>query len=125
MEAPFLFHHNNYYYLFVSFDYCCRGEKSDYHVVVGRSPKINGPYVDRNGIDMADGGGTLVIAPDSIYAGAGHSAAYHFNNKDYFVCHGYDLKDEGASKLIMKEIFWDEEDWPTLQPTVLANINEQ
>ncbi|HYJ38457.1 MAG TPA: family 43 glycosylhydrolase, partial [Chitinophagaceae bacterium] len=52
IEAPFLFKKNNYYYLFVSFDYCCRAEKSDYKIVVGRSEKIAGPYVDKQGVNM-------------------------------------------------------------------------
>jgi len=29
--------------------YCCRGERSDYKVVVGRSEKVMGPYLDGNG----------------------------------------------------------------------------
>lgn len=28
IEGPFIYKHAKYYYLFVSFDYCCRGEKS-------------------------------------------------------------------------------------------------
>ena len=28
IEAPFIFRHKGYYYLFVSYDYCCRAEKS-------------------------------------------------------------------------------------------------
>ena len=30
VEAPFIFRHGDYYYLFVSYDFCCRGLKSDY-----------------------------------------------------------------------------------------------
>ena len=46
VEAPFIIKNGKYYYLFVSFDYCCRGERSTYRTVVGRSKKVNGPYVD-------------------------------------------------------------------------------
>ncbi len=37
IEAPFLVGHDGYYYLFVSFDLCCRGTKSTYRTMVGRS----------------------------------------------------------------------------------------
>ena len=37
LEAPFIVRNGDYWYLFVSFDFCCRGAKSTYNVVVGRS----------------------------------------------------------------------------------------
>ena len=64
IEAPFIFKHGGWYYLFVSWDYCCRGAQSNYRVAVGRSKTVDGPYLDRNGIDMREGGGTLFIEGD-------------------------------------------------------------
>ncbi len=112
IEAPFIFKKGQYYYLFVSFDYCCRAEKSTYKVVVGRSDKVTGPYVDRNGVRMDQNGGTLVVEGDKDWYGAGHNAVYHFNDKDYNVFHGYDAKDRGRSKLRLEELTWDAEGWP-------------
>lgn len=37
VEAPFIFSHDDWYYLFASLDLCCRGENSNYKVAVGRS----------------------------------------------------------------------------------------
>lgn len=112
IEAPFIFRKNGYYYLFVSWDYCCRGEKSDYKVVVGRSRNVTGPYFDRNGVDLAKNGGTLMVQGDGKeWFGAGHCAAYTFNAKDYLIYHGYDAKDRGRSKLIIAELKWEGE-WP-------------
>ena len=37
IEAPFIVQHGDYFYLFVSFDLCCRGTKSSYKTMVGRS----------------------------------------------------------------------------------------
>lgn len=112
VEAPFIMKHGDYYYLFVSFDYCCRGMKSNYKVVVGRSETVTGPYLDKDGKSMAQGGGSLVIQGNADYVGVGHNAAYHFDGKDYFICHAYSAKEDGAPKLIIREMTWTPDGWP-------------
>ena len=112
IEAPFIFRKNGWYYLFVSWDVCCRGAASTYKVMVGRSREIIGPYLDREGEDMRSGGGTLVVMGDSAWAGVGHSATYTFGKTDYLIFHGYARFDEGRPKLLLREIKWDEEGWP-------------
>jgi arabinan endo-1,5-alpha-L-arabinosidase len=115
IEAPFIFKKDSLYYLFVSTDYCCRAEKSDYKVVVGRSKSVTGPYVDKAGVRMDEAGGTLVVEGDGIqWFGAGHNAAYTFGRTDYIVYHGYDAADKGRSKLIIKELQWDKGGWPVI-----------
>ena len=47
LEAPFIFKKNGYYYQFLSWGLCCRGENSIYKMVVGRSKDVTGLYVDR------------------------------------------------------------------------------
>ena len=111
VEAPFIFRHDGYYYLFVSFDFCCRGKKSDYKTVVGRARQINGPYLDKEGRDMARGGGSLVVADSKDFVAIGHCAAYHFDGKDYFMAHAY-RRTDGASQLFLTEMTWDDEGWP-------------
>lgn len=113
-EAPFVMKKDKYYYLFVSWDYCCRAEKSDYKVVVGRSEKVTGPYLDKAGKDMFLGAGSLVVQGDNKnWFGAGHNSAYTFDGKDYIVYHGYDAKDNGKSKLIIEKLNWIDE-WPVV-----------
>lgn len=113
VEAPFIFRHDGWFYLFVSWDYCCRGMESTYKVVVGRSRSVAGPYLDRNGRDMAEGGGTPVIEGDKRqYEAAGHSAAYRFGDEDIFICHGYSIAHNGASVLVQRKIRWTEDGWP-------------
>jgi arabinan endo-1,5-alpha-L-arabinosidase len=117
IEAPFLFRKNGYYYLFVSWDRCCRGVESTYKVLVGRSRDIRGPYFDREGEYMTYGGGSMVVedfATSARWAAGGHNSAYTFDGTDYLVFHAYDRNDNGRSKLVIQEIEWDELGWPTL-----------
>jgi arabinan endo-1,5-alpha-L-arabinosidase len=115
IEGPFIFKKNDYYYLFVSFDRCCRGVNSDYNVVAGRSLKATGPYIDKAGVDMRYGGGTTVVKGNADWPGVGHNSAYTIDGRDILVFHGYDAKDNGRSKLIIREIIWDAEGWPTVK----------
>ncbi|MGL1884956.1 MAG: arabinan endo-1,5-alpha-L-arabinosidase [Reichenbachiella sp.] len=112
VEAPFIFKKGNYYYLFVSWDYCCRGKESTYKVVVGRSENAMGPYLDKDGLSMNQGGGTLVVEGNERWAGVGHNSTYTFGENDYLVFHGYDMLADGHPKLIIKELEWSKDQWP-------------
>lgn len=117
IEGAFMFRHGDYYYLFASWDRCCRGVESTYKVVVGRSKEITGPYYDREGQRMDHGGGALVIQDQLIsprWAAGGHNSAYNFDGKDYLVLHAYDRTDSGRSKLVIREIEWDAAGWPVV-----------
>src|ERR1041384_4087873 len=76
IEAPFLFQHGGMYYLFVSFDFCCRGAQSTYRIMVGRSSSITGPYVDRSGVAMTSGGGTEILATHGSIHGPGGQSVF-------------------------------------------------
>ena len=116
IEAPFIMRHGGYYYLFVSWDYCCRGIKSNYRVAVGRSKNVSGLYLDRDGKPMLEGGGTLLLEGDKKeYEALGHCSAYHFPDGDVFFCHGYSVAKNGASILVQKRIEWTEDGWLTLE----------
>lgn len=116
IEAPFILRHGDYFYLFVSWDYCCRGSKSNYRVAVGRSKSVAGPYVDRTGKPMLEGGGTIVLEGDKQeFEAAGHCAAYQFDGQDLFICHGYSVAKDGASILVQKRIDWTADGWPLLR----------
>jgi arabinan endo-1,5-alpha-L-arabinosidase len=108
--------HDGYYYLFVSWDYCCRGAQSNYRVAVGRSKQVTGPYLDREGRDMLHGGGTLFLEGDKTeFEAAGHCAAYDMNGESIFICHGYSARLNGAALLIQKPIKWTRDQWPYLE----------
>ena len=74
IEAPYIIYRNGFYYLFVSFDQCCKGVDSTYKIIVGRSKKVTGPYVDAHGTYMMEGGGTLVLEGDERVKGPGHNS---------------------------------------------------
>lgn len=112
IEAPYIFHKGKYYYLFVSFDYCCRGLKSNYKIVIGRSENVYGPYMDKNGNLLAKGGGTILLEGDKNWAGLGHNAILSDNGKDYLVFHAYDANDNGKPKLQILLLKWDKDAWP-------------
>ncbi len=116
LEAPFIFRKDGWYYLFVSWDLCCRGENSTYKVVVGRSKTVEGPYFDKEGVNLFHGGGSLVIQGNENWYGAGHCSVYTFGEKDYMFLHAYEAADQGRSKLIVKPIRWSSEGWPMLEP---------
>jgi arabinan endo-1,5-alpha-L-arabinosidase len=115
IEAPFIFKKNGYYYLFTSFDYCCRGPQSTYKMMVGRSKTVAGPYVDKAGTGLEQGGGTMVLEGDKNWFGVGHNSVYNFDNTDYIVFHGYDAADKGHSKLRIEKLSWDADGWPTVK----------
>lgn len=114
IEAPFIIREGKYYYLFASAGLCCRGLRSTYHTIVGRSKNVEGPYVDRDGKQLLKGGGTLLIGRDDQYAGVGHCGMMKFDNHWLFVAHGYDKSLNGRSKLVIKQMKF-KRGWPVLE----------
>jgi arabinan endo-1,5-alpha-L-arabinosidase len=115
IEAPFIIARGEYYYLFVSFDFCCRGVASTYFVVCGRSREVTGPYVDVNGRGLEDGGGSIVITGDERFKGTGHNAVLRDGERDYLVYHAYDAANAGTATLRISPIYWTPDGWPRAQ----------
>ncbi len=116
LEAPFIFRKGDWYYQFLSWDLCCRGENSTYKVVVGRSSRVEGPYFDREGKNLFHGGGSVILEGNKQYYGAGHNSVYTFEGEDYMFFHAYDAADNGSPKLGIRTIRWSEDGWPSVQP---------
>jgi arabinan endo-1,5-alpha-L-arabinosidase len=111
VEAPFIVHHGGYYYLFVSWDLCCRGAKSTYRTMIGRARKVNGPYLDKDGKSMAEGGGSELLGANQRWLGpGGESVLMQPGGEDLIVFHAYDAK-TGKPALQISTITWTD-DWP-------------
>jgi arabinan endo-1,5-alpha-L-arabinosidase len=110
VEAPFVIHHGDFYYLFVSFDLCCRGIKSSYKTMVSRSRNVTGPYVDAEGKATLDGGGTALLLGNGRWIGPGGESVLQHNDEDIIVFHAYDGT-SGAAYLQISTIAW-VDGWP-------------
>jgi len=113
IEAPHIIRRGDYYYLFTSWDLCCRGTSSTYRIMVGRSRSITGPYVDRSGRLLTAGGGTEVLAThgDRV-VGPGGQSILRDGDRDLLVYHYYDRRDGGRHKLGINYLGFDSAGWP-------------
>jgi arabinan endo-1,5-alpha-L-arabinosidase len=118
IEGSSLVHKGSYYYLFASFDNCCDANpyQDTYRIMVGRGTSPNGPFVDMNGMDMTQGGGTQLLAGDGVtWSGPGGQTAYLDPlNGDMIVFHAIHLPD-GTPYLFCNSLTWTN-GWPQIQP---------
>ena len=110
IEAPFIVHHGDFYYLFVSFDLCCRGTRSSYRTMVGRAKKVTGPYLDASGTPMLQGGGTELLKANGRWLGPGGESILQRPEGDIIVFHAYDAV-TGRPALQISTLTWDN-GWP-------------
>ncbi|MDT0484384.1 RICIN domain-containing protein [Streptomyces doebereineriae] len=113
IENPTIILNGGYYYLFGSKGTCCSGVNSTYYTVVGRSTSITGPYLDQNGVDMAAGGGTPVLAGAYPKVAAGGADAYDDGTSKYLAYHYYDGNNNGQETLDIRQVTF-AAGWPVL-----------
>jgi arabinan endo-1,5-alpha-L-arabinosidase len=111
IEAPYVFKHGSYYYLFVSFDQCCKGAASTYRIMVGRSASPNGPFVDSSGKALTAGGGTEILAGAGNVHGPGGQSVFTDADADVLVYHYYDAA--GTARLGINLMKYTS-DWPVV-----------
>ncbi len=120
IEGPFIFRKGKYYYLFVSWGLCCRGAGSTYELRIGRATSVTGPYLDKSGKPMLQGGGTLLLKGNREWQALGHNSAYTIDGKDYVVFHAYETADHYLQKLKILEMKWDAQGWPEVDQDDLS-----
>jgi arabinan endo-1,5-alpha-L-arabinosidase len=116
-EGSAITYHDGYYYLFVSFDFCCQGIGSSYRIMVGRSPSVTGPYADPNRTSLLKSGGMELQGSDEGMIGPGSSSVYQDGSRSYLVYHYYDAFENGDPWVQVRPLVWTSSGWPvTGQP---------
>jgi autotransporter-associated beta strand protein len=110
IEASYLYHRGDYYYLFVNWGSTL---DSTYNIRVGRSASVNGPFLDQSGVNMVNGGGTLFLGTEDKYVGPGQIGIYTKSNKDYYSYHYLDGQNNNAATYGINQMFWTNDAWPS------------
>jgi arabinan endo-1,5-alpha-L-arabinosidase len=110
LEGSGIVYHGGYYYLFMAVDYCCKGISSTYHIQVGRSASITGPYVDASGTALLSGGGMEVQGTDAGMIGPGSPFVFGpgagGGSSPLLVYHYYDAFDSGDAWIQIRPLGW-------------------
>lgn len=117
IEGPSLIKKGSYYYLFVAWDFCCEANpaNSTYKIVVGRGTSPNGPFFDKDGVDMKLGGGTILLQGDGIWNAPGGQLVYSDISGDYIAFHARKMSENGYPYLWVNSIDFSS-GWPVIQP---------
>ncbi|MDR2534207.1 MAG: family 43 glycosylhydrolase [Tannerellaceae bacterium] len=112
-EATALVYREGWYYLLATHGTCCDGPNSTYNIVVGRSRKVTGPYIDNVGRDMLEGGGKMVIAAEDRKTGPGHFGRFIVADGVEKMSYHYeaDFDRGGRSVLAIRPLLW-KNGWP-------------
>ena len=83
---------------------------STYKILVGRSKEIRGPYKDRDGKPMMEGGGTLMLEGSPEWRGPGGQSVLLDSAADLLVFHAYNGT-TGKAALQISTMVW-KNGWP-------------
>ncbi|HEU5458628.1 MAG TPA: family 43 glycosylhydrolase [Terracidiphilus sp.] len=118
-EGPFIYYWNSYYYYFASINVCCSGVSSTYRIIAGRSKTVTGPYLDRGGIDLMQGGGTILLSAHGNVDGPGGQSVFtddvNGTSTPTLVYHYYDGNANGTPTLGINRLGFDPNGWPYVQ----------
>lgn len=121
-EAVMIQKKGDYYYFFGSKENCCEGAKSQYHIRIGRSKSLRGPYLDKEGKDLtARGTGSVLLRGNEKYVGPGHNARIitDIQGVDWMLYHAINKSKPqvptGANRrvLMLDKVTWDN-GWPEI-----------
>jgi arabinan endo-1,5-alpha-L-arabinosidase len=118
IEGASMVHHGQYYYLFVSVDYCCAATlaQDNYKEAVGRADSPHGLFSDEDGTSMLAGGGTVLLKGNSKWNAPGGATAYvdASTGESLLIFHAQDLSRSGVPYQWIKMLNW-VNDWPVIK----------
>jgi len=116
---PWVFNGTQYYYYFAPINVCCAGTASTYRMIVGRSTNPQGPYVDRGGLDLTAGGGTILMSSHGNIYGPGGQSVFTDTVSGVptptLVYHYYDGNNNGTPTLGINRLGFTSDGWPVAQ----------
>lgn len=135
VEGPYMIYHPlfDYYYLFVSYG----SLKSDYHICVGRSKQITGPFLDAKGESLISSlgsatTGNLLMAgyewnDGCSYMAPGHNSVVKDEEGDYFLVTHIREKNftdtPEPSTMQVRRLYFSPDGWPYVESEVYAGKN--
>lgn len=120
-EGTNIYKKGRYYYLFASRGSCCASQNSSYHVVVGRSESLFGPYLDKQGKDMLNNSWELVLdgGDRSKWVGPGHNSVIIKDDEDteWMIYHSYCYRNGsfGGRFGMLDRLQWTDDGWPYIK----------
>ncbi|MEF8852357.1 MAG: family 43 glycosylhydrolase [Haloarculaceae archaeon] len=118
-EGTYIHERDGQYYFFGSVGSCCDGVFSTYHVRVGRSDSLLGPYEDPDGTDLRETLGPVVVEEGNGFVGPGHTTLVTDDaGREWLLYHAYE-EDRGfigetpRRPLLLDRLRW-EDGWPRL-----------
>ena len=109
--APAMYKHGGKWYLLATAGPLTGGASSTARIVYGRSDNAAGPFVDRSGTPLLDGGGEILLEGSKKFSGPG-SCAVPVDLEDgtaWLVYNAYDLADVSKGRTLMLDpLFWED-----------------
>ena len=116
IEAAAIYPHDGWYYCFVNWNGGAR-----YNIRMGRSQSPTGPFLDRDGKDLKQNGGSLFLTsifadetgrPADDQVGPGHVGILKDGNKFWVSTHYEGSRFTNATTVNINQLIWDADGWP-------------
>jgi arabinan endo-1,5-alpha-L-arabinosidase len=116
---PWVVNGTQYYFYFAPINICCAGTASTYRMIVGRATSPTGPYLDRGGLDLKNGGGTILMSSHGNIFGPGGQSVFTDTVSGVatptLVYHYYDGANNGTPTVGINRLGFTSDGWPVVQ----------